>query len=176
MIAPAIGLSEEEADQIAQYLVDEGLLRWAAFAGVIEMTHFGIKEVEQARTQPDKPTVHFPAFNVIHVEHMTQSQIQQATVGSVQQMTQTVTSDEASALREFLAVVKEQARELQFEADVAAKLEAQVATLESQMKSANPKRSILKEAGKSVLEILASAPGRAAVEEVLKHVPEWLHH
>jgi hypothetical protein len=74
-----------------------------------------------------------------------------------------------------LAALNDQVRALQLEADVAAELEVQVATLESQMKSSNPKRSILKEAGKSVLEILASAPGRQAVEEVLKHVPDWLH-
>lgn len=43
------------------------------------------------------------------------------------------------------------------------------------MKSSNPKRSILKEAGTTVLKILATAPGREAAEEILKHVPEWFN-
>jgi hypothetical protein len=133
VIAPTIGLSEQEADQIAQYLVDEGLLGWAAFGGVIEITHRGIKEVEQARTQPDEPTVHFPPFNLIHVEHMSHSQIQQGTEGSVQQMAQGVSSDESNELRNFLAALNDVKRELELTVDAQAEMEAQLATIEAQL-------------------------------------------
>jgi hypothetical protein len=175
-VATSLHLSREEAGAVAQYLVDEGLIEWTALGGGLGITHAGIKEVEQALSEPSKPTQHFPPVNVIHIEHMTQSQIQQGTVGSMQQMSQTVTPSESDAVREFVKTVKQQARELELAGDAEAELEAQIATMESQMKSARPKRAILKEAGTGVLEILASAPGREAVEEVLRHVPEWLHH
>jgi hypothetical protein len=174
-IAPAIGLSHEEADSVAQYLVDERLLKWQAFGGVIGITHEGVNEVEQALAHREQPTVHFPPVNVIHIEHMTQSQIQQGTVGSVQQIVQATTPDESEAVKRFLTSLQNVKRELKLTADSEAEFDAQVATMESQMKSARPKRAILKEAGVAVLDILASAPGREAVEEVLKHVPGWFH-
>jgi hypothetical protein len=174
VIAPKIGLSQDDAGQVAQYLVDEHLLKWAAMGGVLEITHYGIKEVEQSRSQPSMPTVHFPPFNVIHIEHMTQSQIQQGTTGSVQQMSQAISSNDAEILRRFLAVLERQLVALHLSTDAQAELEAQIATMTGQMKSANPKRSILKDAGSAALEILMSAPGRAAAEEVLKHVPDWI--
>jgi hypothetical protein len=66
--------------------------------GGIGMTHQGVLEMEQAQAAPEKPTEHFPPINFIHIEHMTQSQIQQGTIGSVQQMAQIVTPGESDAL------------------------------------------------------------------------------
>jgi hypothetical protein len=176
VIVSAIGLSSEEADLVADYLVGERLIEWVRFGGGggIAMTHSGVKAVEQESRAPEKPTQPAPSFNVIQVGHMSYAQIQQGTVSSEQ--SQTISSGEIESMRDFVAVLREQMRELRLAADAEAELEAQVATIESQMKSAKPKRAILKQVGLTALEILASAPGREAVGEVLKHVPDWLHH
>jgi hypothetical protein len=166
-------LSEQDADQIGQYLVDEGLLKWAAFGGVMEITHRGIKEVEQAHSEPDKPTLHFPAVSLIQIGTMTNSQIHQGRGDSVQQMAH-VTGDESDGLKAFLAALDGVKRELALSAEAQAEMEVQIATIEAQMKSARPNRSILKSAGAAVLVVLASAPGRDAVEAILKHVPDWI--
>jgi hypothetical protein len=171
-VAPAIGLSEEEAGKVGEYLSDEDLIKWT-LGGGISITHRGVVEYEQALSAPATPTEHFPAVNYIHIGTMTNSQFQQGTMGSVQQM-QTVSSDEAGVLREFLAIIREQAKALRFAAEEEAELESQLATIEAQMHSAKPNRSILKAAGSAVLAILVSAPGQEAVKAILKHVPDWI--
>lgn len=75
--------------------------------GGLFITHTGVKEVEQALTQPEEPTQHFAAINYIHIQNMTQSQIQQGTTASVQQVRQTIGSDESESLKRFLAVLEE---------------------------------------------------------------------
>lgn len=173
-IAASLGLTRDHVIPAANYLEDEGLIKFMSDQGHIALTHAGVKEVEQALSDPKKPTTHFPPFNLIHIEHMTQSQIQQGTVGGVQQITQVVTPGESDAIKTFLTSLEAVKLELNLTAEAEAELEAQVATIEGQMKSANPRRSILKEAGSAVVEILSSAPGRAAIEELLKRVPDWV--
>jgi len=46
------------------------------------ITHNGIKENENAIRHPDEQTKYFPTVNIIYVEHMEGSQIQQGTIQS----------------------------------------------------------------------------------------------
>src|SRR5436309_709335 len=62
-IGENLGFDEKHAEELADYLVEEGLLEWAAM-GVISLTHRGLKEVEEALSAPDEPTEHFPALVV----------------------------------------------------------------------------------------------------------------
>ena len=52
--------------------------------GIISITHYGIKEVEDAKASPAQPTHHFPAVNVINVGSMVNSAIQQASPDALQ--------------------------------------------------------------------------------------------
>jgi hypothetical protein len=72
-----------ETMQIARYQTDEGLIK-SLGGDAAHITHPGVREVEAALSAPDKPTDHFPPVNLIVIEQMTQSQIQQGTVGSSQ--------------------------------------------------------------------------------------------
>jgi hypothetical protein len=146
LIAPAVGLSAEAADHIAQYLVDEGLLAWLAFGGVISITHAGVKEVEQARREPEKRTQHFPPINYIHIEHMTDSQLQQGTRDSVQQMSQTMSPEQIDAVAKWLDAIR--AADLGVAADLQAEVDVQLATIEAQAKSARPRNAVLKAAAR----------------------------
>jgi hypothetical protein len=60
VIASNLGLAEELADPIAQYLVEEGLLEWFSM-GHLAITHRGIVEIETGIETPNQPTDHFPA-------------------------------------------------------------------------------------------------------------------
>jgi hypothetical protein len=173
-IAPVIGLSQEDAGRVGEYLVGEGLIEWAYFGGGIAITHRGIKEVELALSQPDRPTEHFsPAINVIHIGQMT-SQIQQGTVGSVQnQQVQSVGEADITELARFVEEVKRARGDLPGGADAGADLDAQLATIEAQMRSPKPHRAVLKAAGGVLLEILKSASGSTAAE-LVKRIPSLL--
>ncbi len=168
-VAAVVGLSKEAAEGIAQFLVDEGLLKWHSFGGFIVITHAGRKEVEQARREPAEPTQHFLPANYIHIEHMTGSQLQQGTTGSVQYMSQTLTPDQSEVLTRWLDAVR--AAELGVAAEVQAEVDVQLATIDAQMKSARPLASIVRGAGQAVVEILKSASAGAAIE-LAKRVPD----
>ena len=168
-VAAAVGLSKEAAEGIAQFLVDEGLLKWHSFGGFIVITHAGRKEVEQARREPAEPTQHFLPANYIHIEHMSGSQLQQGTTGSVQHMSQTLTPDQSEVLTRWLDAVR--AAELGVAAEVQAEVDVQLATIDAQMKSARPLASIVRGAGQAVVEILKSASAGAAIE-LAKRVPD----
>jgi hypothetical protein len=50
----------EKTEAAFDYLRGEGLLKTMTTGGGIVITHKGVKEVEQAESNPEKPTLHFP--------------------------------------------------------------------------------------------------------------------
>ena len=58
-----IGIGPDTALDTFEYLKGEGLTKWMALGGLGTITHWGVKEVEDALDQ--KPTAHFPANIVI---------------------------------------------------------------------------------------------------------------
>lgn len=58
-----LGMTADLALNTFEYLKGEGLVKWMALGGYGTITHWGIKEVEDALVQ--KPTAHFPANIII---------------------------------------------------------------------------------------------------------------
>jgi hypothetical protein len=172
-IAPALNLDTEEAGRIGEYLVGEGLIKWVTFGGGIAITHRGVKEVEQALSQPEEPTVHFPpAINLLQIGQNT-GPIQMGTVDSLQYQVQPISQADEHELSQFIENVKRVRVALQVAPVAGTELDAQLATIEAQMTSPNPRRAVLKAAGGVLMEILKSASGSAA-GELVKQLPNIL--
>lgn len=167
-------LSESETATLVQYLVNEYLVEWAALGGFIRIAHRGVVEVEEALSTPTRATVHFPpAVNVIQIHTMVGSQIQQGVDGGTQSMT-TIQPQDLEAIRSFAVSVRASESELGLSSDARQDLDAEIATLEAQMRSRTPKRSVLNSALETTKGILKSAPAQAAVAELIKQLPELL--
>jgi len=54
-----LGFDNIAIRNIVNYLIDEGLIEPYALGGTIQLTHWGIKEVEQAYEHPTESTEHF---------------------------------------------------------------------------------------------------------------------
>lgn len=81
------GQSSIETLNIVNWLVGERLIEHKYIGGGIALTHHGIKEVQNARRHPERPTDHFPtqiANFVINYGNMHNSSIQQGTSNSDQ--------------------------------------------------------------------------------------------
>jgi hypothetical protein len=78
-----VGLTRDETGRIVDYLRREGLIRTLTFDKVA-ITHQGVVQIEHALSQPDKPTDYFPPVNIVQVQQMVNSQIQQGTYQSTQ--------------------------------------------------------------------------------------------
>jgi hypothetical protein len=79
-VGATYNFDDDTTISITQYLEGEGLLKFVALGGIIGITHRGIVEVEEAITNEDKPTEHFPparSVNIIQIHQMSNSQIQQ---------------------------------------------------------------------------------------------------
>jgi len=62
-----LGLDFNITSDLVDYLNGEGLIEFHGLGGTICLTHTGIKEVEAAYSNPDKPTSHFSPVNYINI-------------------------------------------------------------------------------------------------------------
>ena len=105
----------------------------------IGISHYGIREVEAALSEPDKPTQYFPpAQYILDVEQMINSQVQHGTHNSTQ--TGTFTASDPEALRKFVETFKSRLPDLPLNETDKAEASAEIATIEAQLQSPKPKR------------------------------------
>jgi len=140
-VGQSIGLSQDDSLNAAQYLVGEGLLAFRALGGEVGLTHDGIAEYENARTNSQSATTHFPV-NIIDIANMHNSQIQQGNAGSTQNYA--VAPVDLVALAHM---VTDEVRRNLFklkEGDKSAQdLHANLDTLDAQLKATTPNSTIL---------------------------------
>jgi hypothetical protein len=170
--AKVLGIDLDLAGMIVEYLDNEGLLKSHGQGDQISITHDGIVEVEQALSEPEKPTQHFPAINyTINVETMTNSQIMQGSPAGSQNLT--LTEEQSETLNEFVKLFNENLEDIPFEsAEDKKEAIAEVATISAQLASSKPKAEYLKQATSTLIHIISKIP-----EEMVKHafIGELLH-
>lgn len=151
--------------KIVQYLRGEGLIVEVTMEGNIGISHKGIVEVEAALNNPDKPTHYFPPANIIHINQMTNSNIQQASP----EATQVVTFEESKyeELIEVIISLKESIDQLGLEPQQKSELQADIKTMETQTSSPNPKPTIITECLGSIKRILEGATGSVLASGLL---------
>lgn len=164
-----LGFEKAETDRISQYLVGEYLMEYAAMGGIIAITHQGVIEVENAISHPEEATQYFPPVNIINIHHMQNSQIQQGTVESTQ--SQHLESETKNDISEFVELMKTKLPDLRLEADDMAEIEADINTVQSQVSSSRPKKSILKECLSSIQRVLEGAAGSVAAQQLIPLIP-----
>lgn len=159
-IANTLQVDIDNAILVAQYLDGERLIKahWTLGGGdeaAINITHYGVTQIETALNEPEKPTHYFPpVVNIINVHQMYGSQIQQGTQGSAQ--TGTFNPANLKELTDAIHQVKEELSKVNLSGDDRAEADAEIQTLESQSKSPRPKWTIIKESWAAILRIAES--------------------
>jgi len=165
-----IGFSDEETQNVVNYLNGENLLEIVEFQGIIAISHYGVVNVEEALSSPEKETHYFPpVVNVMNVHTMIGSQIQQGTTGSSQAIT--LSSADLLSLQQLVKELLKKLPELDLSDSARRETEAEAKTINSQLSSPNPKQSIIKESISSIKTILEGAAGNIIATEFLKN---WL--
>jgi len=161
-----LGFDGDETSNIVEYLVGEQLVKHVAIGGEITITHSGRKEIESALSAPEKPTTYFPpVVNILHVQSMVGSQIQQGTHHSTQKLA--ITQNQLDAVRDFVALFKARLSEIPLDGDSKAEAGAEIATLDAQLQSSRPKPGILRESLQSIRTILEGAAGSVVASDLL---------
>jgi hypothetical protein len=159
-IGKDLGFDIVLSEKIARYLEGEGLIKIEAFGDgdyAVRITHPGICEVEQALSNREKPTEHFPPFNLIYVGQMIGSQIQQASPGATQLVI--IREDKYEEVKEIIKSLQESIEQLGLLAQQKSDLQAEVETIKAQLSSSKPKNAIITECFKSVRNILEQTAG-----------------
>lgn len=167
-IGQEFGFDRESTINIAQYLSEEGLIENEDTGGNLTISHRGVCEVEEALSNPDKPTTYFPPVNIIHVGQMINSQIQQSSPGATQVIT--FSEEKSEELREVIKALKESIDQLNLEMQQKSDLQAEIQTIEAQMCSSNPKPSIITECLSSIRRILEGAAGSIIASNLLSKI------
>ncbi len=110
-IGQDLGFDEQLTGLIGQYLKNEGLIEYHAFGPMIGITHDGVNEIEDALSNPDQSSQYFPpVVNIISINHMEGSQIQQGTTQSTQ--TQSLDINNKNDIHDFIEMLKVKIPEL----------------------------------------------------------------
>jgi hypothetical protein len=164
-IGDDIGVSADEAQTIAQYLASKDYLRWRTLGGGIGITRRGIDAIERGvrRLSPQATSV---ITNILNIGTMTNSQLQQGTMGSSQQI---VSGSERDEVVRTLAQVRAIVATLPLSQSVRNDIEGNVATVEAQLKTSTPNRSTIRDSIRAIADTL-KAFGEAAglVDTLLK--------
>jgi len=157
LVGHKLGLSKQLSEEIELYLMEEGLVEgWSL--GHIAISHLGLTELEEALTSPEQPTEHFPAVNIIQVDQMVDSQIQQASPSATQVIGAGRELEQVQeVVRALVGSVDRLVSELSLGQEEKADLVAHVNTLEAQIQASSPSTLIVKQALAAIVAIVRRA-------------------
>ena len=172
-IGQELGFNKDETDTITQYLVGEYLIEHKALGKFIAITHEGVKEVESALSEPDQSSQYFPPVNIINIQHMEASQIQQGTINNEQKVSYKISSK--NDISTFIDLLKSKVPELNLSPDDKSEVEAEITTIEAQLSSSRPKNIILKECLNSIKNILEGTSSSLVASQLLPYIPALIN-
>lgn len=177
-VAKKIGLTEKDEKAISavnflrgEYLIEDANIVSGPL-GVVQITHNGVLEVENAISRPNQPTQHFLPINVLHVNQMIGSTIQQGTIASTQNAS--ISLQNSKDISNFVEQLSRSVSELNLSAETYSELKAEIDTIKTQIGSPRPKTGIIKEGMQSIRTILESAAGSAIGAQLALQIPALL--
>jgi len=157
-------LDDQKTLAIIRYLSQEELVD-AITSNSVQITNLGVNEVEDKITNPQNSTEHF-SQNVIIIEHMENSAIQQGTVDSNQVLI--IEQSKIPEIQTILEKISNSVEKLSLDGSDKDDLAAELETASSQLKVSKPKTVIIKECFKSIKGILEKAASSALAAELIE--------
>lgn len=160
-----LGFERSVISNIVDYLTSEYLIEPRALGGGIAITHSGIIEIEELHNNPNESTEHFPSINIIHIENMNNSAIQQGTINSNQNAI--FKFEKINDLQIIIDKIENAKNELALSKDSYNELESEIQTLKSQIISPKPKNVIITESLKTIRNIIEGVIGNAIAPNII---------
>jgi hypothetical protein len=170
-IGEELNFSKDLTHITANYLVGERLIEYIAVGGIAVITHYGIKQYENAVAEPEKPSKHFPTpkiFQTILVaKEIKNIQIQQDTTNSKQEMNKNGNYDDIKVWLQKLedALIKENEREKLEE------LKEDIELIKTNIVSEKPNKKYIGLALETIKGVLFGLASNAIFHELLKQMP-----
>ena len=169
-IGEELGFDKDLTVKIEQYFYGERLINHRLECGTrdreIGISHWGVRAVEEALSNPDRHTHYFPP--VINIGDVKNSQIQIGSHESIQVATFNETGYEE--LKEVIESLKESIDQLGIAQQQKSELQVDIQTIELQISSSKPKATIITECLDSIKRILECAAGGAIASGLLSKI------
>lgn len=176
LIGQNLGFDRSYTKNVFYYLQEEALIEGMGAGLHLSITHYGIKEVEQALSEPEKPTEHFLPFNqynTINISNMNGGAIQQATINSNISI---VSNDTIINVENYIEKIRKFVNEDIEDKELKDELLADIETISQQSKSPKPKSAILKLTLNSIKDILVGSLGGAIGTLITPKAQEFIHY
>jgi len=168
-----LDLPDQEVADACSFLEGEYLIKttptaWGHLTPYhVQITHLGIREMEQSHQDPREPTPHFPPLiSVVHVEgDMIGSTVQSGSPGAHQEVT--VGDIDVAPIRDFIEELEARTGDLDLPQEESKELAAEIATVKAQIDSPRPKRQIIRESLRTIRSILEGIGGNLAAAQIL---------
>lgn len=153
-----------EVKKRVRYLQGEGLINVSEAirdTESINLTHKGVREVEDAMSKRDEPTEHFPAFSSVYANIVDNSSKQQGGSEDAQALT-TITENNRLEVVRIIQSLKTWTSQLALDDDQRSEVEADIQTVETQLGSPRPKVRLIElslQSVKRTIEEASSTPG-----------------
>lgn len=164
--------SEGELENAIRHLEGEVLVRpfWSGGGGLpggVQITSSGSREVERAKSEPDRPTQHFyPMTNITNIHgNVSGSPIQQGSPGATQ--TVTFTGDQQQQVADFSKAVRDALPDLELDPLAAERTAQDLDFLDRELASPQPRENLLNSIGSSVRRVVEGAASGAAAAAIL---------
>lgn len=165
-----LGLNQAETQLTIQYLSGEGLLKRITLDGHVSITHLGVVEVESALQNPEKPTSHFPPVqNIIHIQTMTNSVIQQGATNSPQ--TVHLEAKDSQVVKDFLDAIAPRLSSLPLTEEERREAQSEIETTRAQINSPRPKSEIIRSSLNALMSIIGKISVSVLTSEISTHLP-----
>ncbi|MFT3961626.1 hypothetical protein [Propionivibrio sp.] len=166
VLAEACGISDTDQFKTAiDYLEGEYLVETKRVSmgipALLRIKHAGVVEVEGAFSKPNEPTSHFMPVNVLYVNQMVGSSIQQGTINSTQTSTISFEVGAIEELRKFVEVASTLIATTNHSDLAWQEIKAEIDTLQAQSESPKPKVTIVRECLNSISRLCEGAAAGA---------------
>lgn len=138
-----LGFDRNTTMEVVDFLVREGLLKYFDMGRKMNIciTHPGVHQIEDAKSKPNRPTRFFPPINILIAGKVENSQIQQGSPGATQ--IKDIAINELGEIKSIVALLKEFLNETSLTSTQISDMKSQIETLEAQLRSPSPRRSII---------------------------------
>ena len=141
---------------------------------LVQIKHAGVVEVEGAFLRPDEPTSHFLPVNVLYVNQMVGSSVQQGTVNSTQETTVQVSDGATEELKRFVEVATTMLTSVDRSLPLWQEVKSDIETLRAQSLSPKPKRSVIRDCLASLGRLCEGAAAGAIGTQLATYIPALL--
>jgi len=156
------------AEKVGMYLKEERLIKFHTCEPNIGITHWGVKVVEEALSNPEKSTDYFPPVNIISTGDIVNSQIQVQSVGAKQTMESKI--PEYEKLEVALDQIQASLDKLELNAEQRSDMAGHIGTIRVQMSLYEPKVGIIRECVSSIRHILEGIAGSVLASGLLQKI------